>query len=66
MGHYLRGIGYTMEKYGICAYITNEFVVFPEAKPRVNNHKRVGLLGAYPILFHGVTDLYHTAHALVL
>ena len=27
-------IGYTMEKCGICAYVTHEFAVFPEAKPR--------------------------------
>ncbi len=30
-------IGYTMEKCGICTYVTHRFVVFPEAKPRVKS-----------------------------
>ena len=36
---YLMHIGYTMEKYGICAYVTHEFAVFPEAKPREKTGK---------------------------
>ena len=31
---YMICIGYTMGKCGVCAHITNEFVVIPEAKPR--------------------------------
>ncbi len=34
---WLISIGYTMEKCGICTYVTHGFVVFPEAKPRVKS-----------------------------
>ena len=54
-----------MEKCGICAYVTHEFAVFPEAKPREKTQTS-GLLGAYTTLFHGVTDLYYTIQALIL
>ena len=53
-----------MEKCGICAYVTQEFVVFLEAKPSEKTGKRVGYQGAYTTRFHGVTDLYYTTHAL--
>ena len=46
-------IGYTMEKCEICAYVTHEFAVFPEAREKTG--KRVGYQGAYSTLFHGVT-----------
>ncbi len=47
-----------MEKCGICAYVTQEFVVFLEAKPSEKTGKRVGYQGAYTTHFHGLTDLY--------
>ncbi len=55
---------YTMETCGICAYITQEFAVFLEAKPSEKTGKRVGYQSAYTSRFHGVTGLYYTTHAL--
>lgn len=43
-----------MEKCGICAYVTHEFVVFPEAKPREKTTNKWVTKGAYTTLFHGV------------
>ncbi len=37
-------IGYTMEKCGICAYVTHGFAVFLEAKPSEKTGKRVGYI----------------------
>ena len=49
-----------MEKCGVCAHITNEFVVIPEAKPREITTNELVIQSAYTTLFHSVFDLYYT------
>ena len=51
-------IGYTMEKCGVGAHITNEFVVIPKAKPREITTNELVIRSTYTTLFHSVFDLY--------
>ena len=40
-----------MEKCGVCAHITNEFVVIPEAKPREITTNELVIRSAYTTLY---------------
>ena len=48
-----------MEKCGVFAHITNEFVVIPEAKPREITTNELVIRSAHTTLFHSVFDLYY-------